>query len=85
MDKPGAGGGGGGGGSWTSYLYTLDSRYIADIYNTIWHRASVTTIQLWPDFAFTNETPYLVLTGELWGVFRNMFKEIRPRYIESAL
>ena len=31
-----------------------------------------------------NGTPYLALTGELWGVFRENFKEKLPRYIESA-
>ena len=42
-------------------------------------------IQLQSDFVFTNDTPYLTLTGELWRVFREIFKEIWPRYIESAL
>ena len=42
-------------------------------------------IQLRPVFAFTNGTPYLAPTGELWGVFCEIFKEIWPRYIESAL
>ena len=44
-------------------------------------------MQLGPDFAFRNDTPYLALTDELWGVFqvRELFKEIWPRYIESAL
>ena len=42
-------------------------------------------IQLRPDLAFTNETPYLTLTGELRGAFRDVFKEIRARYDESPL
>ena len=39
-------------------------------------------IQIRPEFAFTNikntttnNTPYLTLTGELWGAFREIFKE----------
>ena len=35
-------------------------------------------------FALTNDTPYLALTGELWGVFRELYKE-KWRYIESTL
>ena len=42
-------------------------------------------ILLRPDFAFTNDTPYLTLTGELWGAFREIFKEIWQQCIESAL
>ena len=26
-------------------------------------------------FALTNDTPYLALPGELWGVFRELYKE----------
>ena len=36
-------------------------------------------------FALANDAPYLALTGELWGVFREFFKEKWLRYIESAL
>ena len=58
-------------------VYTLDSRYIAVIYNTvIYTEQQFTMIQLPPDFAFTNDTPYLALTGELWGVFREILKDI---------
>ena len=32
-----------------------------------------------------NDTQYLALTDELRGVFREIFKEIWPRYIENAL
>ena len=42
-------------------------------------------VKLWPGFVFVNDTPYLALTGELWGVFHEIFKEKWPRYIESAL
>ena len=27
------------------------------------------------DLSFTNDTPYLALPGELWGVFRGIFKD----------
>ena len=37
------------------------------------------------DLAFTNDTPYLALTGEIWGVFNEFFSENWPRYIESVL
>ena len=36
-------------------------------------------------FALTNDTLYLALTGEIWGVFRELYQEKSPRYIESAL
>ena len=30
-------------------------------------------------------TPYLALTGEIWGVFREFFNDNWLRYIESTL
>ena len=36
-------------------------------------------------FAYTNDTPYLALMGEIWDDFREFFNENWPRYIESAL
>ena len=36
-------------------------------------------------FALTNDTPWLALTGERWGVFRELYKEKWPWYIDSAL
>ena len=30
-------------------------------------------VKLRPDFAFTNDTPCLALTGQLWGVFHEIF------------
>ena len=36
-------------------------------------------------FACTKDTPYVALTGELWGVYRELYEEKWPRYIESAL
>ena len=66
-----------------SILQTLD---ISGSYNTILlteqHDAT------WTRLCIQERHPtYLDLTGELWGVFqvRELFKEIWPRYIESAL
>ena len=42
-------------------------------------------VKLRPGFALTDDTQYLALTGELWCVFCEIFKENWPRYIESAL
>ena len=36
-------------------------------------------------FAPTNDTPYLAAMGEIWGIFRELYEEKWPRYIESAL
>ena len=42
-------------------------------------------VKLSSDFASTNDTPYRSLTGELYGVFREIFNEKFPWYIESTL
>ena len=42
-------------------------------------------VKVRPNFAFMNDTPYLALTGEIWGVIHDIFKEKLPRYIEGAL
>ena len=42
-------------------------------------------IQHRPYFAFTNDTPYLALTGELLIVFRVILKKIWPQCIKRAL
>ena len=42
-------------------------------------------VKLRPGFAFTEDNQYLALTGEIWVVFRDIFTEKWPRYIESAL
>ena len=55
------------------YHDDISSRYIAVNYNG-------KTLAL-----FTNDTPYLTLTDDLWSVFRGMFKENWPRHIESTL
>ena len=37
------------------------------------------------DAGSTKDTPYLALTGELWGVFSEYFLENWPRYNGTAL
>ena len=37
------------------------------------------------DFKITTHTPYLALTGELWGVYRDDLGENWPRYNGTAL
>ena len=37
------------------------------------------------DAGSTKDTPYLALTGELWGVFSEYFWENWPRYNGTAL
>ena len=37
------------------------------------------------DFKLTTDTPYLALTGVLWGVYYENFEEKRPRYNGTAL
>ena len=37
------------------------------------------------DAEFTKYTPYLTLTGELWGVFCGFLSENWPRYNGTAL
>ena len=37
------------------------------------------------DFKLTTDTPYLGLTGELWGVYYENFEEYWPRYNGTAL
>ena len=36
-------------------------------------------------FALTNDTPYLTLTGKLWGAFHELYTEKLVRYIKSTL
>ena len=49
------------------------------------HSPAMILAKLRPNFALTNDTPYLALTGELKGVFRELFKEKWLWYTESAL
>ena len=55
-------------------LDTMDSGYTTVKYDTIVHTAH----QL-----HANDTLYFALSGQLWGVFRELYKEKWPR--ESAL
>ena len=45
----------------------------------------MTAAELKSDFKLTTDTPYLTLTGELWGVFCEYFAENWPRYKSTAL
>ena len=68
--------------------YTTEYRlsiYRGHIWLDSAHSSTITIVKPQSDLALTIETPYLNLTGELWGVFRELFKEKWPRYIESAL
>ena len=49
------------------------------------HSLIDTVAKISSNFALTNDAPYLALTGRLWGVFRELIKGKRPRYIGSAL
>ena len=37
-------------------------------------------VELGSDFAPTNDTSYIAVTSELWGVFHELFEESRPRH-----
>ena len=65
--------------------YCILPIYRAHIQHDSAHNPTITVAKLGSNFALTNDTSYLALTGELWGVFREWFKEKWPRYIESAL
>ena len=59
-----------------SFRVIIDSRYIAVRYNTIMHTTQqFVMVKLRPDVALINDTPYLALMCELWGVFCEFFKE----------
>ena len=49
------------------------------------HKTTITMVTPRQDFLLTNDTPYTALTGEVWGVFLEFFKEKWSRYIESTL
>ena len=44
-------------------------------FNIILYRFTVTDAEQKSEFVFTKETPYLALTGELWGVYCEHFGE----------
>ena len=54
------------------FRMTIDSIFRCHIQHNRAHNPTVTVAKLQSNFAFTNDTPYLALTGELWGVFREL-------------
>ena len=55
------------------------------IYNTIMHTAQQLQWQNFSQtFEFMTDTPYLALTGELWSIFCELYKE-KWQYIENTL
>ena len=41
---------------------------------------AITAAKQQTDIELTKETPYLALTGEIWGVYYDTFRENWPRY-----
>ena len=67
-------------------LSTIDSQYIAVIYNsTLRTVQQLQSDNIQSDLALMIDTPYRALTGELWGVFRELFEEKWLWYILSTL
>ena len=72
---------------WSRMLVTMDSRYVADEYNTVLNtirkKKAKTLFRLWTH----KDTPYLALTGELWGIICEFFrgKIYRARYRECTV
>ena len=66
-----------------TYVYFMGCRYNAVQQNMILHT------ELWDshksEFVVTIDTPYLALTGELWGVYCEGFEGNWPRYNGTAL
>ena len=58
-------------------LYMIDSRYITVIYDMTCplRSTTITMIKLRSNLALSNDTLHLASRGELWGVFREFFKE----------
>ena len=62
------------------------SRYKCSlIYHDITYHNAVTVAENAWDIRITTDTPYLALTGELWGVYRENLGENWPRYNGTAL
>ena len=59
----------------TQFMYYRLSIYRGHIPQHNAHSPTVTMVELLSDFTITNDTTYLALTGELWGVFHEFFKE----------
>ena len=67
-------------------LYIVGCSYNAVQYkHDIAHITSVTEAQYKSEFKLAKDTPYLGLTGELWGVFCEDFGENWLRYNGTAL
>ena len=45
----------------------------------------MTEVKYAPEIVFIKDTPYIALTGEIWGVFWVNLGEIRQRYNDTAL
>ena len=48
------------------------------IYQDITYSAAMTVTERKSDFKLTTDTPYLALTGELWGAYYENFEENWP-------
>ena len=59
--------------------------YHARISHNIEHIVAVKKAKICADYAFTKRTPYLIFTGELWGIFCELFGEKILKDIKSVL
>ena len=67
-------------------LYTFECRYNAvHFFHDITYGTAMAVAELRWNFKFTTDTPYLALTGELWGVCCKDIGENWPHYNGSAL
>ena len=84
------------GGSWKYYIWSWVTGLKSNIYyrHSIYrghtphgnaHNPTETMIKLLSDFSITDDTPYLTLTGELWGVFREFIKENDRNILERTV
>ena len=61
-------------------------RYNATQFNTLLHRAPQYLKKQYKSWLeYTEDTPYLALTDDLWGVCRKNFEENWPYYNGTAL
>ena len=59
----------------TLLIFYKLSIYIGHIQHNCAHSPTITVAKLQSNFALINDTPYPALTGKLWGVFHELFKE----------
>ena len=65
---------------------TVECRYnVVQFYHDNIHVTGLTAAELKSNFELTTYTPYLALTGELWGVCCEDFEENWPCYNATAL